>query len=100
MMRRLRSVLFVVIAVALIISSLSACSYKAEPNDPVKDASVDFGCLLEEGGEITIEKVKPAPVDSDIGFYFLSGWAILFRHNAGLQQQNLGDHQRAKMKMI
>ncbi len=69
MMRKLRSVLFVVIAVALIISSLSACSYKAEPNDPVKDASVDFGCLLEEGGEITIKKVKPAPVDSDVEIY-------------------------------
>lgn len=68
-MKKLRSVLLVVIAVALIISSLSACSSKAEPNEPIKDASVDFGCLLEEGDEITIEKVKPAPIDDDVEIY-------------------------------
>lgn len=30
---------------------------------------VDFGCLLEAGEEITVEKVKPASVDSDVEIY-------------------------------
>ena len=30
---------------------------------------VDFGCLLEAGEEITVEKVKPAPVDSDVEIF-------------------------------
>ncbi len=31
--------------------------------------SVDFGCLLEAGDEITVVKVTPAPVDSDVEIY-------------------------------
>ena len=80
MMRRLRSVLFVVIAAALIISSLSACSYKAEPNDAVKDAS-GFRMLAGGRRRDNSEKVKPAPTATLI--YLQMG--NLFRHNAGLQ---------------
>ncbi|HOR85887.1 MAG TPA: hypothetical protein PLL98_05300 [Bacillota bacterium] len=69
MMKRLISLLLVVITVVLVISSLSACSSKSNLSEPSKDASVDFGCLLEEGDKIAIEKVKPAPVDSDVEIY-------------------------------
>jgi len=32
-------------------------------------ASIDFGCLLEAGEELTIQKVTPAPVDSGVEIY-------------------------------
>jgi hypothetical protein len=32
-------------------------------------AAIDFGCLLEAGEEVTIQKVSPAPVDSDVEIY-------------------------------
>jgi hypothetical protein len=32
-------------------------------------AAIDFGCLLEAGEEVTIQKVSPAPVDSDVDIY-------------------------------
>lgn len=32
-------------------------------------AVLDFGCLLDSGEEITVEEVKPAPVDSDVEIY-------------------------------
>ena len=31
--------------------------------------SIDFGCLLEEGAEVTVEKVEPAPIDEDVAIY-------------------------------
>jgi len=32
-------------------------------------AAIDFGCLLEAGEELTIQKVAPAPVDKDVEIY-------------------------------
>ena len=32
-------------------------------------AAIDFGCILEDGEELTIQKVTPAPVDSDVEIY-------------------------------
>jgi hypothetical protein len=32
-------------------------------------ATIDFGCLLEVGEEITIQKVAPAPIDDDVDIY-------------------------------
>ncbi|MGI6605795.1 MAG: hypothetical protein ACOX2X_01930 [Peptococcia bacterium] len=32
-------------------------------------AAIDFGCLLEAGEEVTIQKVTPAPADNDVEIY-------------------------------
>ncbi len=32
-------------------------------------AAIDFGCLLEAGDELTIQKVSPASIDSDVEIY-------------------------------
>jgi hypothetical protein len=32
-------------------------------------AEIDFGCLLEAGEELTIQKVTPAPIDNDVEIY-------------------------------
>ncbi len=69
MMKRLRSILLVMIIAVFLTGSLSGCSSKEDPNAFDKDASADFGCLLEEGDEITINRVKLAPFDDDVKIY-------------------------------
>lgn len=87
MKRRISAALVIVITI-FVCAGLTGCN-SGNPNKPpnvlesesftlqegqtavaTKDGAIaDFGCLLEAGGEVTVEKVKPAPVDSDVEIY-------------------------------
>ena len=86
-----RKILSLLLAVAMLLSlmaGLSGCGSGNQAKTPgtqksetftVKDgqtalasedgAAIDFGCLLEAGEELTIQKVSPASIDSDVEIY-------------------------------
>lgn len=86
-----RKILSLLLAVAMLLSlmaGLSGCGSGDQPKTPgtqkaetftVEDgqtalasedgAAIDFGCLLEAGEELTIQKVSPASIDSDVEIY-------------------------------
>ncbi len=86
-----RKILSLLLAVAMLLSlmaGLSGCTSGNQAMTPgiqksetftVEDgqtalaskegAAIDFGCLLEAGEELTIQKVSPASIDSDVEIY-------------------------------
>lgn len=86
-----RKILSLLLAVAMLLSlmaGLSGCGSGNQAKTPgtqksetftVEDgqtalvsedgAAIDFGCLLEAGDELTIQKVSPASIDSDVEIY-------------------------------
>ena len=86
-----RKILSLLLAVAMLLSlmaGLSGCGSGNQAKTPgtqksetftVEDgqtalasedgAAIDFGCLLEAGEELTIQKVSPASIDSDVEIY-------------------------------
>ena len=86
-----RKILSILLAVAMLLSlmaGISGCGSGNQAKTPgtqksetftVEDgqtalasedgAAIDFGCLLEAGEELTIQKVSPASIDSDVEIY-------------------------------
>ncbi|HQK35884.1 MAG TPA: hypothetical protein PK074_14265 [Spirochaetales bacterium] len=86
-----RKILSLLLAAAMLMSlmaGLSGCGFGNQSKTPgtqkaetftVEDgqtaltsedgAAIDFGCLLEAGEELTIQKVSPASIDSDVEIY-------------------------------
>lgn len=86
-----RKILSLLLAVAMLLSlmaGLSGCGSGNQAKTPVTQksetftvedgqtalasedgAAIDFGCLLEAGEELTIQKVSPASIDSDVEIY-------------------------------
>ncbi|NLL46912.1 MAG: hypothetical protein GX250_08965, partial [Clostridiales bacterium] len=86
-----RNILSLMLASAMFVSlitGLSGCGNgdKAKPSNAQKaetftveegqtvltsqaGSAIDFGCMLEAGEELSIQKVMPAPVDSDVEIY-------------------------------
>lgn len=56
-------------AVTVITLCINYFIFQRDKSSPSDNAYVDFGCLLEEGDEVTVEKVTPAPVDKDVEIY-------------------------------
>ena len=86
-----RKILSLLLAAAMLMSlmaGLSGCGFGNQSKTPgtqkaetftVEDgqtaltsedgAAIDFGCLLEAGEELTVQKVSPASIDSDVEIY-------------------------------
>lgn len=64
--RTVAIVLVAVMAITLCINYFISQRTKSSPSDT---AYVDFGCLLEEGDEVKVEKVTPTLVDKDVEIY-------------------------------
>mgnify|MGYP000854141818 CR=1 FL=1 len=73
-----RVVAIVLVAVTAITLCIGYFIFKKDKPSPSGTAYIDFGCLLEEGDEVTVEKVTPAPVDKDVEIY-----AFDFRLSSG-----------------
>jgi hypothetical protein len=75
----------ILLVTALLLGSLAGCTSGNQAKTPVTQksetftvedgqtalasedgAAIDFGCLLEAGEELTIQKVSPASIDSDV----------------------------------
>ena len=88
MKRRILSLLLVAVMLSSSMAGLTGCGKGNQANSSsaqkaevfmVEDgqtaiasengAAIDFGCLLEAGEELTIQKVAPAPVDKDVEIY-------------------------------
>lgn len=88
MKRKILSVLLVAVMLLSLMAGLSGCGSGNQAKTPgtqksetftVEDgqtalaskegAAIDFGCLLEAGEELTIQKVSPASIDSDVEIY-------------------------------
>lgn len=78
----------ILLVTALLLGSLAGCGSGNQAKTPVTQksetftvedgqtalasedgAAIDFGCLLEAGEELTIQKVSPASIDSDVEIY-------------------------------
>lgn len=88
MKRKILSILLVAVMLLSLTAGLSGCSSGNQAKAPgtqksetftvedgqtafaLKDgAEIDFGCLLETGEELTIQRVSPASIDSDVEIY-------------------------------
>ena len=73
-----RVVAIILVAATAITLTISFLLFQRDKLSSSDTAYVDFGCLLEEGDEVTVEKVTPAPVDKDVEIY-----AFDFRLSSG-----------------
>ncbi len=88
MKRKILSLLLAAVMLLSLMAGLSGCGSGNQAKTPgtqksetftVEDgqtalasedgAAIDFGCLLEAGEELTIQKVSPASIDSDVEIY-------------------------------
>lgn len=88
MKRKILSILLAAVMLMSLMAGLSGCGSGNQAKTPgtqkseiftVEDgqtalasedgAAIDFGCLLEAGEELTIQKVSPASIDSDVEIY-------------------------------
>ena len=88
MKRKILSILLAAVMLLSLMAGLSGCGSGNQAMTPgtqksetftVEDgqtalasedgAAIDFGCLLEAGEELTIQKVSPASIDSDVEIY-------------------------------
>ena len=88
MKRKILSILLAAVMLLSLMAGLSGCGSGNQAMTPgtqksetftVEDgqtalasedgAAIDFGCLLEAGDELTIQKVSPASIDSDVEIY-------------------------------
>jgi hypothetical protein len=88
MKRKILSILLAAVMLLSLMAGLSGCGSGNQAKTPdtqksetftVEDgqtalvsedgAAIDFGCLLEAGDELTIQKVSPASIDSDVEIY-------------------------------
>ena len=88
MKRKILSLLLAAVMLLSLMAGLSGCGSGNQAKTPdtqksetftVEDgqtalvsedgAAIDFGCLLEAGDELTIQKVSPASIDSDVEIY-------------------------------
>ena len=88
MKRKILSILLAAVMLLSLMAGLSGCGSGNQAKTPgtqksetftVEDgqtalasedgAAIDFGCLLEAGEELTIQKVSPASIDSDVEIY-------------------------------
>ncbi|MBC7086872.1 MAG: hypothetical protein H5T96_00115 [Tissierellales bacterium] len=88
MKQKILSILLVAVMLVPLLAGLSGCGSSNQENSTgvqktetftVEDgqtelaskdgAAIDFGCLLEAGEELTIQKVLPALIDSDVEIY-------------------------------
>ena len=88
MKRKILSILLAAVMLMSLMAGLSGCGSGNQAKTPgtqksetftVEDgqtalvsedgAAIDFGCLLEAGDELTIQKVSPASIDSDVEIY-------------------------------
>lgn len=73
-----RVIAVVIAAVTVITVCINYFVFQRGKSSSSGTAYIDFGCLLEEGDEVTVEKVTPAPVDKDVEIY-----AFDFRLSSG-----------------